>query len=145
MELNLPSYALQIKSEKNKKYVFDPIRKKYVVLTPEEWVRQHLLRYMEELGYPSSLTSVERSLPNSSKRYDAVIYGQDGSPKIIVEVKAPSVILSEKVLEQVSSYILLLNVPYVLISNGLEHFFLERKEHEIVKFQQIPQFSTLSQ
>lgn len=144
MELNLPSYPLQIKSEKSKNYVFDPIRKKYVLLSPEEWVRQHLLYYLKDLGYPSGLISVERALPGSTKRYDAVVYGQDGLPKVIVEVKSPSVKLSSAVLDQVSSYLMLLSVPYVLISNGLEHYFLERKEQEIVKFQQIPKFSTLS-
>lgn len=144
MELNLPSYALQIKSEKNKNYVFDPIRKKYVVLTPEEYVRQHLIQYLLELGYPSSLMSIERSLPNSSKRYDIVIYGRSGNPLMIVEVKAPSVTLSEQTLDQLGSYLMLLSTPYMMISNGISHHFLARESSEIVKYQQIPKFSTLS-
>ncbi len=144
MKLNFPDYRLQIKSEKNKNYVFDLIRKKYVVLTPEEWVRQHIIHHLIALGYPLGLMSVERKLPNSTRRYDLVVYNRNSEASLIVECKSPETQLGENITDQISLYLLKLPVQYFLLSNGLEHHFYERKEDALLKFQQIPKFSTLN-
>lgn len=116
-----------------------------MVLSPEEWVRQHLVHYLVELGYPASLMSVERSLPQSSRRYDLVIYSHQGSPILIAECKAPSVEIDNKTLDQLNAYLQKLPVKYSLLTNGFSHFFLERMPNEIKSYKQIPQFTTLSQ
>ena len=143
MNLNFPDFSFQIKSEKTKKLIFDQVRKKYIVLTPEEWVRQNLISYLLTLNYPLALMSIEKSLPRSLKRYDAVIYNQFGEPMIIIECKAPDVTIDDKTLKQVASYLQLLNVPYVFITNGIHHFYIERHEDEIKMYPQIPHFSEL--
>jgi len=103
--------------------VFDAIRKKWLQLTPEEWVRQHVVNYfIIQQKYPSSLISLEKEieLNGIKKRYDVVVYTKELKPFIIVECKAPGVELSQEVLEQASRYNLILNVDYVFITNGLK-------------------------
>lgn len=112
---------------KGKVKVFDEIRRKWLQLTPEEWVRQHLINYLvKEKKYPISLISVEKELVlnDTKKRYDIVVYSKSLEPIIIIECKAPEVNLSEKVLEQALRYNLVLKVPYLMISNGLNDFII---------------------
>lgn len=105
--------------------IFDIIRKKYVALTKEEWVRQHFIHYMiQEKGFPLSLISVERGLKllKMQKRYDIVIFNNKGEPKLIVECKSPEISLSQDAFDQAARYNMGLKVDYMIISNGIDHY-----------------------
>jgi hypothetical protein len=124
-KLNLPTYSFNIKLIEQRKYIFDFIRKKFVILTPEEWVRQNFLKYLvEEKKYPASLIVVEKEfkLNNLSKRSDAVLYNKMGNPLLIVECKASSVKIDQKVFDQIARYNMKLKVELLVVTNGLEHF-----------------------
>ncbi|MEE3224390.1 MAG: type I restriction enzyme HsdR N-terminal domain-containing protein, partial [Bacteroidota bacterium] len=102
-ELNFPPYAFRLKSSENKPLIFDPIRKKFVVLTPEEWVRQHVVKHLlAAYKYPLSLINVEKELKinNTSKRYDGVVFNPDGSIFLIIECKAPKVKITQETFDQ---------------------------------------------
>jgi hypothetical protein len=106
--------------------IFDPVRKKYVALTPEEWVRQHMIQYLEKVKMvPLHMMASERglSINRMTKRFDLVVYNLSGKPALIIECKAPSVALSEDVFFQIARYNLALKVNYLLVTNGLQHFF----------------------
>ena len=122
-ELKYPSFNIRLKEAgKNKLQVFDNIRKKWLILTPEEWVRQHVINYfIAECNYPPTLISLEKEieLNGVKKRYDIVVYTRSLKPLMIVECKAPEVDLSSDVLDQAARYNLNLNVEYVLITNGI--------------------------
>lgn len=123
--LNLPTYSFNIKSKEGRNYIFDPVRKKYVVLTPEEWVRQHFVSYMiREKNYPAALTRVEMYLEvnQMGKRCDVVFFDRKGTPRMIVECKAPEVRISQKTFDQVAAYNLKLKVDYLVVTNGLKHY-----------------------
>lgn len=108
--------------------VFDPLRKKYVALTPEEYVRQHFTAWMTgSLGYPASLMSNEVSLKlnKTSRRCDTVVFRSDGSPSVIVEYKAPTVAISQNVFDQIARYNMVLRSRFLIVSNGLSHFCCE--------------------
>jgi len=123
--LNLPTYSFNIKFKEQRKYIFDFIRKKYVLLTPEEWVRQNFLKYLvEEKKYPASLIAVEKEfkLNKLSKRSDVVVYNRLGQPFLIVECKATTVKIDQKVFDQIARYNMKLNVEYLVVTNGLEHY-----------------------
>lgn len=125
MKLNLPPFAHKVQKTDGKTTIFDVIRKKYVALTPEEWVRQHLVHYfINHLGYPRSLISVESGLLYNqlAKRTDVVVYSREGSPLLLVECKSFKVSLSDRVFEQSSIYNSSLKASYLLISNGLVHY-----------------------
>jgi hypothetical protein len=125
-QLNLPTYNFRIKSSENKFFIFDIIRKKYVVITPEEWVRQHFIWYLiEEKQYPISLIAVEKKLTINklTKRTDILIFNTEGNPDIIVECKAPSVKITQETFDQIARYNLKLNANYLITTNGLEHFY----------------------
>ena len=127
-ELNFPSYAFKLKSSENKTLIFDIIRKKYVVLTPEEWVRQHVLRFLlEEKNYPASLIAVERQLKihTRTKRTDIVVYNTQGTPEVLIECKAPSVKITQDAFDQIARYNLTANSSYLMVTNGLSHFFCQ--------------------
>ena len=124
-KLNLPEYIFRFKEEENKTSIFDDFRKKYVVLTPEEWVRQNFLMYLiSELDFPKSLISVEAGLKlyKRLKRTDIVVYDKQGSPVLIVECKAPEVKLNEKVFDQIVRYNMALQVNFLVVTNGLDHY-----------------------
>ena len=125
MRLNLPPAELKIEEREGAPYVFDILRKRSIKLTPEEWVRQHFVRYLiEEKGFPQELLAneVSLSLGSTSKRCDTVLYDLQARPRMIVEYKAPSIPLSQKVFDQISRYNLALRVPYLVVSNGMQHF-----------------------
>jgi hypothetical protein len=127
-ELNLPNYKFRIKSNENKLFIFDFIRKKEVVLTPEEWVRQHFLMYLvNEKKYPASLIAVEKKLTLNTltKRTDIVVYNSKAKPEIIVECKAPNINITEEVFDQIARYNLKLDAQYLVVTNGLQHFFCQ--------------------
>lgn len=125
-QLNLPTYQFKLKSSENKQLIFDKIRKKYVVLTPEEWVRQNFVTYLiTEKKYPISLIAVEKQLivNNLKKRFDILVFNTDGFPKIIVECKAPSIKISQNTFDQISRYNLALNAEILIVTNGIEHYY----------------------
>jgi len=124
-ELNLPHYQFRIRTTGQSKEIFDILRRKFVSLTPEEWVRQHFIMFIkEELHYPAGFISVERGLilNERQKRTDIVVHDQNGKPWMIVECKAPHIALSEQSFYQASSYHLTLNVQYLVITNGIQHY-----------------------
>jgi len=124
-KLNLPNYSIKLKKEGNKTLVFDQIRKKYVVLTPEEWVRQNFIKFLiEEKKYPASLMAVEMgiNLLNTKKRCDIVLYNSKGKPHMIVECKAPSIKISQDTFDQIARYNMKLNANLLVVTNGMEHF-----------------------
>ena len=125
LQLNLPDYNFSIKNVKGKNYIFDVNRKKYVALTPEEWVRQNFIKYLvDEKAYPSSLIAIEQQLlmNGMKKRCDAVVYNYNTEPVIIIEFKAPNIRISQETFDQAAVYNSKLNVGFFIISNGFEHY-----------------------
>jgi type I site-specific restriction-modification system R (restriction) subunit len=119
--INLPTYSFNLKSENNKRFIFDEVRKKFVVLTPEEWIRQNFIRYMHlEKNYPLSLTRVEMGVKvnNLSRRCDIVFHNRQGKPLVIVECKAPEVKITQETFEQIARYNLNLKTDYLFVTNG---------------------------
>ena len=124
-ELNLPKYGIKIKNDKGHQTIFDVLRRKYVALTPEEWVRQHFVHFLvEHKGYPKGLLAneVELSVGEKNLRCDSILYDPSLKPRMIVEYKAPSVVVTQKVFQQIATYNLLLHVDYLVVSNGLTHY-----------------------
>jgi len=123
--LNLPEYPFKISSTDGRTQIFDGVRKKYVTLTPEEWVRQHFVEYLvHEKDVPRSLIAVEMPLKyhKLNKRSDIVVYSKSGAPALIVECKAPHIKINQNVFDQIARYNLALQVPYLVVTNGMEHF-----------------------
>ena len=123
--LNLPTYSFKIKSEGNNDYIFDKFRKKYVRLTPEEWVRQNMIYYLEaERGYPGSRIVLEKSLKvhNLQRRSDILVYGSTGNPILLAECKAPDIKISNETFIQASVYNFHFRVRYLLVTNGMQHY-----------------------
>ena len=125
-KLNYPSYTFKLKTNENKTLIFDIVRKKYVTLTPEEWVRQHTIHYLfKEKNYPISLMAVEKQLKIRTlrKRIDIVSYTDDGIPFLIVECKAPSVQISQDTFDQIARYNLKLGAQILMVTNGISHYY----------------------
>ena len=125
LSLNLPRYDVKTQNHDGKKQIFDNLRKCYVALTPEEWVRQHFVHMLlEHKGYPATLTANEVgiTLNGMSRRCDTVVYDKQLQPRVIVEYKAPSVKIDAKVFAQIARYNLVLKVDFLIVSNGLQHF-----------------------
>ena len=136
-DLNFPEYEFSQKTVKGKTYLFDAIRKKYILLTPEEWVRQHCIKFLIEKGYPAGLIQVEREIRvfNQKKRVDILAYDLLGKVMLLVECKAPGIPISQKVIDQAARYNIGLGVPYLMVTNGLEHLCCHIDyENEIYKF-----------
>ncbi len=126
--INFPSYHFRLKSSENKVLIFDVIRKKFVVLQPEEWVRQHVVHYLiHDKNYPISLINVEKQLRIHTllKRYDIVVFNPDGSIAILVECKAPTTRISKTVFDQVARYNLDLKATFLMVTNGIAHFYCQ--------------------
>ncbi|TXE15131.1 type I restriction enzyme HsdR N-terminal domain-containing protein [Seonamhaeicola algicola] len=127
-QLNFPTYSFRFKSNENKISIFDSIRKKFVVLQPEEWVRQHCVHYlMAEKNYPQSLINVEKELivNGLKKRYDIVVFNPNGSILLIVECKAPKITINQSTFDQIAQYNLALNATYLMVTNGLNHYYCQ--------------------
>jgi len=125
-KLNFSKYPIQLKSNENRTTVLDLIRKKHLVLTPEEWVRQHVLHFLiTDMRYPKSLINVEKQieLNGTKKRYDIVVYRNDGSIFLIVECKAPKIKINQTAFDQIARYNLELNGQFLMVTNGLEHYY----------------------
>ncbi len=125
-KLKFPKYNFRFKSNENKTLIFDIIRKKFVILTPEEWVRQHTLHYLiYDKKYPVSHINVEKQLllNDTVKRYDIITFKNDGEVHIIIECKAPSIIINQLTFDQIARYNLALNSDILMVTNGLTHYF----------------------
>ncbi|MCW5515367.1 type I restriction enzyme HsdR N-terminal domain-containing protein [Muriicola sp. Z0-33] len=144
--LNFPSYNFRFKNSENKVRIFDIIRKKFVVLQPEEWVRQHTIHMLiQDKHYPASLINVEKLLEinGMKKRYDIVVYNPDGGIRILVECKAPAIAITQEVFDQIARYNMTLNASYLMVTNGHNHIYCQMDyEKEKYSFLQgIPDFS----
>ena len=127
-KLNFPEFNFRFKNSENKISIFDEIRKKFVVLQPEEWVRQHCVHYLIKCkNFPKSLINVEKKLEvnKMTKRYDIVVFKTDGTIQLIVECKAPKVKIDQSAFDQIARYNLELNADYLMITNGLEHYYCQ--------------------
>ncbi len=146
--INLPSYDVKIQKKPAGLEIFDPLRRKYVALTPEEWVRQHFVNYLiSEKGYPASLMANETMIRLNSltRRCDTVVYDNTLQPLVICEFKQPDVAISQQVFDQVARYNIVLKVRYLIVSNGLTHYCC-RMDYETMSFdylQEIPEYGQL--
>ncbi|OYD46207.1 restriction endonuclease subunit R [Sphingobacterium cellulitidis] len=124
--LNLPPFPAKISKKQDQYYIFDELRKKHLLLTPEEWVRQHWVSHLNKhYQYPMALMKIEGglSINELQKRSDLVIYNREGSRVLLAEFKAPSVKITEKVFEQIANYNSIYKIPLLLVSNGIEHYY----------------------
>ena len=125
LALNLPSFAVKIQQRNGKSLIFDPLRKKYVALTPEEWVRQHFTHFLTgHKGYPKGLLAneIQLDLNGTKKRCDTVLFNKDLSARMIVEYKAPHIAITQAVFDQITRYNMVLKVDYLIVSNGINHY-----------------------
>ena len=123
--LNFPTYPFRLKQEAGKTYIFDELRKRFLLLTPEEWVRQHLVKFLiEEKGYPRTLIKLEGGLKLNSlqKRSDILLFDTSGEKLMLVECKAPSVKITQATFDQIARYNFVHRVKMLVVSNGLQHF-----------------------
>jgi hypothetical protein len=146
--LNLPAYELRIKEENGQLKIFDQARKKYVALTPEEWVRQHLIRYLNnEKGYPLGLMMIEKEFKYNklSKRADIVVCDRTGAPLLMVECKSADVEITQSVFDQAMRYNLTMDVKIMILSNGMNHFCfqLDKEKQTYIALMEIPAYNNL--
>lgn len=127
-QLNFKRYPIPIKNKENKRYIFDIVRKKDILLTPEEWVRQHCIRYLiQDKNYPLGLINVEKKIEQFGriKRYDIVVYSITGKTCILVECKAPSIKINQATFDQIAQYNLSMDSAYLMVTNGLQHIYCQ--------------------
>jgi len=146
--LNLPPHAFQLRQENNKVYIFDELRKKYLLITPEEWVRQHWIQYLiNHKGYPKNLIQSEGGLKLNElqKRTDLIIFNTEGERILIAEFKAPSVKINQEVFDQVARYNFIHKVPLLLVSNGLMHYYckVDFENHLYEFLEDLPSFASV--
>ena len=147
-QLNLPPYEIKILETDGRRTILDILRRKYVALTPEEWVRQHFVHFLiEQKGYPATLLAneVQLNVGNKLLRADSVLYGSDLHPRMIIEYKAPTVSITQKVFDQISVYNMLLKVDYLVVSNGINHYVC-KMNYENQKYfflREIPEYKDL--
>lgn len=148
--LNLPAFdcRTRISPKTQSEEIWDTQRKRWVRLTPEEWVRQHFVHFLiSHQGFPSGCIGNEMSIKvgQLEKRCDSVVFGTDGQPKLIVEYKAPSVTITQKVFDQISHYNITLQVDWLIVSNGLQHYccHLLREKNQFEFVLQLPRFEDL--
>ena len=144
-KLNFPNYTFRFKNSENKIAAFDEIRKKFIILTPEEWVRLHTVQYLKvEKLFPLSYINVEKQLMLGKvlKRYDVVVFNAEGGIHLIVECKAPSIKITQATFDQIARYNMSLKAKYLMVTNGLDHFFC-RMDYESEKYiflEELPPF-----
>ena len=149
MRLNLPPYPARVKEADGRRQIFDILRRKYVALTPEEWVRQHFIHYLIGYkGYPAALLANEVPLQVGEKRVraDSVLYDRQLRPRLIIEYKAPTIPLNQKVFDQITVYNLLLHVDYLIVSNGLETYIckMDYTNHTYRFLEMIPDYKNIN-
>lgn len=128
LQLEFPNYTFKIKNSGNGNYIFDEIRKKYIKLTKEEWVRQNCVKFLiNEKNFSSVLINIEKTIKinNLSKRYDIVVYKPDGGIKLLVECKSPEIKINQRTFDQIAVYNMNLKSEQLMVTNGLEHYYCE--------------------
>ena len=141
IKIEYPPYQPKIKEDAGKEFIFDEFRKRWVQLTPEEWVRQNFLQYLTQTKkYPASLIAIEKEikLGELKKRFDIVVYDAETKPWMIVECKEMNVALDKAVLDQVLRYNISLNVPYLVITNGMHCMAFNLKENKVLEIDSLP-------
>lgn len=148
--LKIPTYSFKIKSEKGRNFIFDPFRKKFVRLTPEEWVRMNFAMYLvEERAFPAGRMVIEQSLKLNQliKRCDILVFNREMDPLVMVECKAPAIKINKMVFDQISAYNLRFKVKFLIVTNGMENYFcrihFDTKQVEFLD--SIPTYSELEQ
>ena len=146
--LNLPPFEIKLRGTKAQPQIFDILRKKYIALTPEEWVRQHFVHFLvEHKGYPAALMANEIQLKVGEKtlRADSVLYSRDLKPIMIIEYRAPHIPITQKVFDQISIYNMLLHVDYLVVSNGLQHYIckMDYNDKKYLFLEDIPDYEEL--
>jgi hypothetical protein len=147
-KLNLPDYNFRFRVRDGKKYVLDEFRKKYVLFTPEEEVRQRFARYLaEEKGYPASLIQTEHALKLNRmlRRCDILVHKPAGSPSVLVECKAPGVKITGETFDQAARYNMVFKVKYLMVTNGLRHYccYIDFSEKRVRFLEEIPCYGSL--
>lgn len=123
--LNLPAYEFRVREQDDRRVIYDPVRQTYVRLTPEEWVRQHFVRYLiQELDVPAGLVAIEASFQyqDQPRRADAIVHDRQGDPLLLVECKAPRVSIDQDAFDQCARYNIVLEAPYLVVTNGQTHY-----------------------
>lgn len=144
--LNFPPYHFRLKNTENSTYIFDVIRKKFVVLHPEEWVRQHIVQFLVKTkGYPKSLINVEKQIiiNGLKKRYDIIVFNSTGEIDVLIECKAPEIVITQAVFDQIAIYNLKVKAKFLMVSNGKDHYYCQM-DHGAEKYtflREIPDFS----
>ena len=147
-KLNLPEYSFRIKTVDGKTHIFDSFRKKFVRLTPEEWVRQNFVQFMVTAkNYPGSLIAIEAGVKvnDNPQRADLVVFDRSGNPLIVAEFKAPEVKITQQTFDQIMRYNMQLKVPYLIVSNGMEHYccHIQYSSNTYVFLSEIPDFTAV--
>ena len=127
MEINLPPYEIKLREQNGRRQIFDFLRRRYVSLTPEEWVRQHFVHFLiEQKGYPKGLLAneVEQKIGDKKLRCDTLLYNKELRPRMIIEYKAPEIAITQRVFNQITVYNFLLHVDYLIVSNGRQHYWI---------------------
>ena len=145
-KLNFPVYSFRFKNSENKVSIFDEIRKKFILLTPEEWVRQHVVQFLlQDKKYPKSYINVEKliKINDLSKRYDGVVFQPNGDIFLLIECKAPQVPISQQTFDQIARYNLVLKAKYLMVTNGLNHYFcqMDFENEKYVFLKELPEYS----
>ncbi len=145
-KLNFPHYRFRFKNTENSSSIFDIVRKKFVILQPEEWVRQHVVRFLNETkGYPLSLINVEKQLwiNGLRKRYDIIVFNSDGSVRILVECKAPDITIHQHVFDQIAIYNRDVKSSFLMVTNGMSHYYchMDAKAEKYHFLKEIPDFN----
>ncbi|MFK8266981.1 type I restriction enzyme HsdR N-terminal domain-containing protein [Capnocytophaga cynodegmi] len=147
--LNFKEYAFRFKKINGKLFIFDEIRKKFVALQPEEWVRQHVIHFLiEEKKVPKSLINVEKEITINGlvKRYDIVVFSRNGNILLVVECKAPTMQISQAVFDQIARYNLMLKSEILMITNGLNHYFcqMDYEKGKYLFLKELPEYDFLT-
>ncbi|SHM67920.1 type I restriction enzyme HsdR N-terminal domain-containing protein [Flavobacterium xinjiangense] len=146
-KLNFQLYNFRFKNSENKVSIFDEIRKKFIILTPEEWVRQHVVQYLlDEKKYPKSLINVEKVLKVNGlrKRYDVVVFNPDGSIFILIECKAPEIKIAQATFDQIARYNMTMQSQFLMVTNGLNHYFcqMDYKNEKYTFLENLPNYNS---
>ena len=148
VQLNFPTYDFRISDIEGKTYIFDIIRKKYVMLTPEEWVRQHIVKFLIDNQYPISLISVEKQIKvnHLKKRFDVLVFNKLTTPVMLIECKAPDIKLTQESLNQIALYNTQFKVDYLFISNGIQHLICKfnKEQNKYFAVDSIPTWNNLN-
>ncbi|MBA4739141.1 MAG: type I restriction enzyme HsdR N-terminal domain-containing protein [Flavobacteriaceae bacterium] len=145
LKLSFPNYEFRLKKIDEKRFIFDEIRKKYIELTAEEWVRQNCIKFLiNEKKYKSQLIAVEKKiiLNNLTKRFDIIAYDNNGDPNLLVECKAPNIAIRQETFDQILTYNRVINSKYLMITNGIIHYYckIDNIDNKINFLKDIPNY-----